>query len=69
MLKRCYSTQESLARYWALQAVESGSGMPARIPSDLLERVTADITRECPDVQRVFYDCTPSRSYARVAGK
>ena len=22
MLKRCYSTQESLARYWALQAVE-----------------------------------------------
>lgn len=53
----------------AVQAAEGGSGMPARIPSDLLERVTAEVMRECPDVQRVFYDCTPSKTYARLAGK
>jgi len=53
----------------AVQAAEGGSGMPARIPSDLLERVTEKIMRECPDVQRVFYDCTPSKTYARLAGK
>ena len=53
----------------AVQAMEGGSGMPARIPSDLLERVTEEIMRECPDVQRVFYDCTPSKTYARLAGK
>lgn len=53
----------------AVQASEGGAGLPARLPSDLLERVTADITRGCPDVQRVFYDCTPSRSYAMQAGK
>ena len=53
----------------AVQVSEGGAGMPARLPGDLLERVTAQVTRECPDVQRVFYDCTPSRSYAMVAGK
>lgn len=53
----------------AVQAMEGGSGMPARVPSDLLERVTEEIMRECPDVQRVFYDCTPSKTYARLAGK
>lgn len=53
----------------AVQAVESGSGMPARLPSDLLERVTEEILRTCPDVQRVFYDYTPSKTYARLAGK
>ena len=53
----------------AVQAVEGGSGMPARLPSDLLERVTEDILRTCPDVQRVFYDYTPSKTYARLAGK
>lgn len=53
----------------AVQPSEGGAGLPARLPFDLLERVTADITRECPDVQRVFYDCTPSRSYAMQAGK
>ena len=51
----------------AVQASEGGAGLPARLPSDLLESVTADITRACPDVQRVFYDCTPSRSYALQA--
>ena len=53
----------------AVQASEGGSGMPARIPSDLLERVTSQVMQECPDVQRVFYDCTPSKTYARLAGK
>lgn len=51
----------------AVQAAEGGSGMPARIPSDLLERVTAEVMRQCPDVQRVFYDCTPSKTYARLS--
>lgn len=53
----------------AVQATENGSGMPARLPSDLLERVTEEIMQVCPDVQRVFYDCTPSKTYARLAGK
>ena len=53
----------------AVQASEGGAGLPARLPGDLLERVTAQIAKECHDVQRVFYDCTPSRSYAMVAGK
>lgn len=53
----------------AVQASEGGAGMPARLPGDLLERVTAQVMHECPEVQRVFYDCTPSRSYAMVAGK
>ena len=53
----------------AVQAVAGGSGMPARLPSDLLERVTAEIMQACPDVQRVFYDYTPSRTYARLAEK
>lgn len=53
----------------AVQAIEGGAGLPARIPSDLLERVTAEVMQACPDVQRVFYDCTPSKSYARLNGK
>lgn len=53
----------------AIQAVAGAGGLPARLPSDLLERVTAQVMQECPEVQRVFYDCTPSSSYARSAGK
>ena len=53
----------------AVQVSEGGAGMPARLPSDLLERVTEEVMHACPEVQRVFYDCTPSKSYARVAGK
>lgn len=53
----------------AVQAIEGGAGLPARIPSDLLERVTEETMQACPDVQRVFYDCTPSKTYARLAGK
>ena len=48
---------------------EGGAGLPARLPGDLLERVTAQIMQDNAEVQRVFYDCTPSRSYARLAGK
>lgn len=53
----------------AVQASAGGAGMPARLPGDLLERVTAQVMQECPEVQRVFYDCTPSRSYAMAVGK
>ena len=53
----------------AVQAVDDGAGMPARLPSDLLERVTAAIMDACPQVDRVLYDFTPSRSYAQAAGK
>lgn len=53
----------------AVQVSAGGAGLPARLPSDLLERVTAQVMQECPEVQRVFYDCTPSRSYAMAAGK
>ncbi len=53
----------------AIQAAEGGGGLPARLPSDLLERVTQDVMTACPDVQRVFYDYTPSKTYARLAGK
>ena len=53
----------------AVQAVSGGSGMAARLPSDLLERVTEEVMQSCPDVQRVFYDCTPSKTYARLIGK
>ena len=35
----------------------------------LLERVTAAIMDACPQVDRVLYDFTPSRSYAQAAGK
>lgn len=53
----------------AVQAAAGGAGLPARLPSDLLERVTEKVMKECPEVMRVFYDCTPSRSYAMSAGK
>ena len=53
----------------AVQAVDDGAGMPARLPSDLLERVTAAIMDACPQVDRGLYDFTPSRSYAQAAGK
>ncbi len=52
----------------AVQASDGGSGMPARLPFDLMERVTEAIQRECPGVQRVFYDLSPSQSYKRLAG-
>ncbi len=52
----------------AVQSADGGSGLPARLPFDLMERVTANVQRECPGVQRVFYDLSPSQSYKRMAG-
>lgn len=49
----------------AVQATEGAGGNTARLTSDLLERVTAMILSRFPEVQRVMYDLTPSRSYAR----
>lgn len=53
----------------AVQAAAGDAGLPARLPHDLLERVTTQTLQQCPEVQRVFYDCTPSSSYAQAAGK
>ena len=50
----------------AVQAMDGAGGMAARLPSDLLERVTLEIMRRCPQVNRVLFDLTPSRSYTRV---
>ena len=47
----------------AVQAVDGGGGMAARLPNDLLERVTLQILQRCQDVRRVMYELTPSKSY------
>ncbi len=49
----------------AVQTVEGTGGNTARFTSDLLERVTSRILKQCPTVRRVLYDLTPSRSYQR----
>ena len=50
----------------AVQTAEGAAGNTARFTADLLERVTAHILAQCPKVQRVFYDLTPSKSYKRA---
>ena len=50
----------------AVQAMDGSGGMAARLPSDLLERVTLEILRRCPQVRRVMFDLTPSKSYTPV---
>ena len=50
----------------AVQAVDGAGGMAARLPSDLLERVTLEILRRCPQVKRVLFDLTPSKNYTPV---
>lgn len=50
----------------AVQTVDGAAAMAARLPGDLMERVTGEILARCPSVQRVMYDLTPSRSYAQV---
>lgn len=47
----------------AVQSVDGTGGMAARLPNDLLERVTVDILSRCPQVSRVMYDLTPSKTY------
>ena len=50
----------------AVQTAEGAAGNTARFTADLLERVTAHVLAQCPKVQRVFYDLTPSKSYKRA---
>lgn len=50
----------------AVQAVDGGGGMAARLPNDLLERVTMEILHRCPQVRRVLFDLTPSKSYQPI---
>ena len=47
----------------AVQKVDGSGGMAARLPNDLLERVTLEILRRCPQVKRVLFDLTPSKGY------
>ena len=47
----------------AVQKVDGTGGMAARLPSDLLERVTLEILHRCPQVKRVLFDLTPSKNY------
>lgn len=47
----------------AVQTVDGAGGMAARLPNDLLERVTMEILHRCPGVERVLFDLTPSKSY------
>lgn len=49
----------------AVQAVDGHMAVASRLPHDLLERVTTDIMATLPQVERVLYDFTPSKSYAR----
>ena len=49
----------------AVQAVESGA-VAARLPSDVVERIASRILSCEPQVRRVLYDLTPSRTYGRV---
>ncbi|MBQ2954442.1 MAG: hypothetical protein IJE07_13000 [Clostridia bacterium] len=50
----------------AVQTVDGAGGMAARLPNDLLERVTLEILRRCPQVRRVLFDLTPSKNYTPV---
>lgn len=50
----------------AVQAVDGAGGMAARLPNDLLERVTLEILNRCPQVSRVMFDLTPSKNYTPI---
>ena len=49
-----------------LRACQAGDGeaYAARLPYDLIERVTERILAEIPQVKRVVYDLTPSYHYS-----
>lgn len=49
----------------AVQAIDGSMAVASRLPHDLLERATAGIMAALPQVERVLYDFTPSKSYAR----
>lgn len=48
----------------AVQAVDGSLAVASRLPHDLLERATGGIITALPQVERVLYDFTPSKSYA-----
>jgi GMP synthase (glutamine-hydrolysing) len=50
----------------AVHASESSPAMAARLPFDLLERVSSRILKALPQVVRVVYDLTPSRNFAGI---
>lgn len=55
--------ENDLTNVIVLRAVQSGDASPAyaaRLPYDMLERVTERILRERPEVARVVYDLSPS---------
>ena len=49
----------------AVQVIDGNVAIAYRLPYDLLERVTEAILARLPRVNRVLYDFTPSKSYAR----
>ncbi len=49
----------------AVQAMDRGA-VAARLPSDMVERMTERILRDVPNVSRVLYDMTPSKTYRRI---
>ena len=53
----------------AVQAADGAAATPARLPSDLMERVAQAILSALPQVKRVFYDLTPSGNYSQVDWK
>ncbi len=50
----------------AVHASESAQAYAARLPYDLLERVTERVMQKCPGVKRVLYDLTPSSNYQGI---
>jgi len=50
----------------AVQVLDGSAAIASRLPHDLLERVTGGILTSLPEVSRVLYDFTPSKSYARA---
>jgi len=50
----------------AVQAVDLTYAMPARMPYDLLERVTERIMTRLPKTRRVLYDQTPSSNFFKI---
>ena len=51
-----------------LRALQAGQGIAyaARLPADVMERVTEAILKDAPGVKRVVYDLTPSSHYAEL---
>jgi len=47
-------------------ASDSGQAYAARLPYDVVEAVVEKAMEQRPEVRRVVYDLTPSRSYTGV---